>query len=175
MPWLRIDDGFASHPKLASLTDRQFRVWLRVLCYCARVQDPSVDEVALREIKGLEKGNVARFAELGLLDPQGQDYEVHDWCKYLPKDATNATRQARYRARRNAQRNGSPPLPDPLPSRYENEASRAGTCGARPVPSPLDQKPAAEDPAEHSSTTEHANNQPDLDELHAYYESQKAS
>ena len=30
MSWLRIDDGFAAHPKIAALSDKDLRVWLRV-------------------------------------------------------------------------------------------------------------------------------------------------
>lgn len=105
MSWLRIDDGFANHPKIAKLTDREFRVWLRTLCYCARYQDPSVDDATLAEVKGLEVAKIARFAEIGLLDSIGEAYEVHDWQTYTAKDLTGTERQAKWRARR-AKSNG---------------------------------------------------------------------
>lgn len=105
MTWLRIDDGFASHPKLAQLSDKEFRVWCRTLCFCARYQDPSVDAVALNEIPGLTKAMIAKFADLGLLDGSAQHREIHDWSSYQPKDATGAERQARWRAR-NGSSNG---------------------------------------------------------------------
>ena len=108
MSWLRIDDRFASHPKVAQLSDKEFRSWVRLLCFCAAYQDPSVDNVALSEVPGLTKHMIARFASLGLLDPAGDVYEIHDWIKFIPKDATGAERQARWRARngdRNAVRN----------------------------------------------------------------------
>ena len=101
MAWLRIDDGFASHPKIACLTDRELRVWMRLLCYCAKTRDPSVDDVTRREVPGLTAKVVLRFATVGLLDNHGHGLEIHDWLHYLPKDATNAERQARWRARRN--------------------------------------------------------------------------
>lgn len=101
MSWLRIDDGFASNKKIAALTDRELRVWLRVLCFCARAEDPTVDHLTINEVKGLDTRKVARFAELALLDTVGKSHEVHDWVKYLPRDMTGAERQARWRARRN--------------------------------------------------------------------------
>jgi len=101
MAWLRIDDGFASHPKIATLSDRELRVWLRLLCYCAKTRDPSVDDVTRREVPGMTGKNVDRFVTLGLLDVVEHGIEIHDWLHYLPKDATNAERQARWRARRN--------------------------------------------------------------------------
>lgn len=99
MSWLRIDDGFASHPKIAQLSDKEFRVWMRTLCYCARYQDPTVDHVALGEVPGLTKAAIMKFSELGLIDPMGAGLEIHDWERYQPKDATGAERQARWRAR----------------------------------------------------------------------------
>lgn len=101
MSWLRIDDGFAFHPKIAALTDRQLRVWLRLLCYCSRQTDPTVDAVVRQEVVGLTLATLKRFVELELLDPSGSSWEVHDWEKYQPKDLTGAERQARWRSRRN--------------------------------------------------------------------------
>lgn len=106
MSWLRIDDRFASHPKVAQLSDKEFRVWMRTLCFCASYEDPTVDRVAVNEIKGLTRAMVMRFAEIGLLDPSDAGHEVHDWEHYQPKDRTGAERQARWRAR-NALRSGS--------------------------------------------------------------------
>ena len=115
MSWLRIDDRFASHPKVAQLSDKEFRVWMRTLCYCACYQDPTVDHVALGEVPGLTRKVAMRFAELELLDTSDAGFEVHDWAMYAPKDATGAERQARWRARngsRNGRRNGMVVLPD---------------------------------------------------------------
>lgn len=100
MSWVRVDDGFTSNAKIVQLSDRDFRVWMRLLCHCARTRDPSVDKVALNEVAGLTKASVGRFAALVLLDPVGDDFEVHDWPQYQPKDSTGADRQAAWRARK---------------------------------------------------------------------------
>jgi hypothetical protein len=34
--WLKIDDGFAEHPKMELLGDRSFRLHVAALCYCSR-------------------------------------------------------------------------------------------------------------------------------------------
>ncbi len=101
MTWLRVDDGFASHPKIGKLSDKDFRIWVRVLCHCARYEDPTVDDATMGEVKDLTEARIKRFHELRLLDKSGHAYEVHDWVKYLPKDKTGADRQALWRARRN--------------------------------------------------------------------------
>jgi hypothetical protein len=115
MAWLRLDDGYTSNSKIAQLGNAEFRVWLRLLCHCARSHDPSVDAAARNEVVGLTRKAVQRFADLGLLDVVGDNHEVHDWTHYLPKDATNVERQARWRARRAAD-NGHAWVPPTLPT-----------------------------------------------------------
>lgn len=117
MAWLRIDDSFAAHPKIAALTDAQLRVWLRVLCYCARYKKTrgAILEAALVEVPGLTKSTLNRFRNLGLIDPEpepefdpypGAIGYVHDWRFYNPDDATAADRMRRLRERkRNDDRN----------------------------------------------------------------------
>lgn len=133
MAWLRIDDGFSANSKIVQLSDAQLRVWIRLLCHCAKSEDPTIDRAAIREISGLDKRRVSTYVALGLLDKIGDDFEVHNWAKYLPKEAQNAARQAKWRARRrNAERNGQ------VDAAVTDSAShaRAGTRGTRPVPSP---------------------------------------
>jgi hypothetical protein len=132
MAWLRLDDGFTANSKIAQLSDAEFRAWMRLLCHCARSRDPSVDEVAIREVSGLNSRRIRRYADLGLLDEIGSHFEVHDWAKYLPKDATNADRQARWRARQRNARNDEPGV---TPGVTKTSHTRAGTRGvpSRPV------------------------------------------
>lgn len=119
MSWVRLDDGFAEHPKIVSLTDREFRLWVALLCYCARQEDPTVDRLTARAVRGLTPRLIAKLESIGLLDlvenrPENDPtfdsvsltkttkntYEIHDWIHYQPKDKTGAERQARYRSRR---------------------------------------------------------------------------
>ena len=104
MAWLRIDDGYTSNSKIAQLTDGEFRVWMRLLCHCARSHDPSVDSVALREVSGLNRKRIATLADLGLIDSVGDSFEVHDWALFLPKEQQKSDRQARWRARKRVPR-----------------------------------------------------------------------
>lgn len=108
MSWLRIDDRMMTHPKIVHLTDRQFRVWMRVLSYCSQVEDPTIDEHVIRDVSGLTSKGVATYVRLGLLDVvSGSVFVVHDWADYRPKDSSGAERQARWRAKRRHGRNGS--------------------------------------------------------------------
>lgn len=107
MAWVRLDDRFPTHPKVGQLTDREFRIHVRVLCYCsAWGTEGLVPPAAFSEIPHLTKKVGDRFVELALwdLDEDGR-FHVHDFKEYGPKDPTGADRQRRFRAR-NAERNG---------------------------------------------------------------------
>jgi hypothetical protein len=152
MSWLRIDDGFIANAKVAQLTDPEFRVWMRVLCYCAKSLDPTVDQVTKREVSGLSLQRIRRFADLELLDAIGGDYEVHNWTKYLPKEAQNAARQAKYRARK---RNGQSNAPRNATGDDDVTAgpshAGAGTRGRSPVPVPVTKPSVVTEEAEESA------------------------
>jgi hypothetical protein len=134
--WLRLDDGFASHPKIAALTDRELRIWLRILCWCSRHGDPTVDGIAINEVRGLSARTVQRYVDLELLDQEGAAHVVHDWTHYQPKDPTGAERQAKWRASRYDA--VTPPVTDSLPRARAHARSRPVP---REVGKPTSRKP----------------------------------
>lgn len=100
MSWLRLDDGFASHPKLAALTDREFRIWVRLLCYLSRYnsEDGTVTRQSKQEVVGITPKFLAKCESLLLLDPVENELQVHDWNKYRHKpDNTVTERVQRHR------------------------------------------------------------------------------
>jgi hypothetical protein len=107
MAWLRLDDSFSTHPKILALTDAEFRVWIRLLCHCARHRRSVVDAATRRELRGLGPRRIARFVSLGLLDELAPGaYAVHEWTQFQPKDPTAAARKARWRGRVTSVANG---------------------------------------------------------------------
>lgn len=99
MSWLRLDDGFAAHPKIAALTDAEFRGWLRLLCWCAQYRTREIPNGITTVLPGINKKRLDRFYHLGLIDAGDHGYEVHDWETYNPKDPGAADRVRRYRER----------------------------------------------------------------------------
>jgi hypothetical protein len=133
MGWLRLDDGFAMHPKIAALSDRDYRAWTKVLLYCARYRTQGdVPDHAFREI-GINAQSRRKFIAVGLLDLDADGItSIHDWADFNPPDPTNAERQKRWRerqkeAKRNAGRNTRSNAGDRYDSVTEplREASRA--------------------------------------------------
>lgn len=135
MSWLRIDDGFARHPKVTALTLKQRWIWMDLLCYCARYDtDGYLPENITEHISGCTVKYLARCSELGLIDVVGGALQVHDWKTYAPKDPTGAERQATWRRKRNGLVTEDVTADVTEDSSTGPSTSRAGTARV-PVPS----------------------------------------
>lgn len=142
MSWLRLDDGYDTHPKLLELTEQQRWRWTCVLLHCARHRtEGHVKTSVLRQL-GLGRA-LPTLLRVGLLEENGPaGYLVHDWSAFNPKDPTKAERQARWRHRQASTE------PSPVDARVDANVdacvdgpvdgqgvhSRVG-ARARPVPS----------------------------------------
>jgi len=101
MAWLRLDDGFDTHPKLLELSEGERWRWTRLLLHCARHRTEGVVTMrALRDL-GLARSRRKLIAS-SLLNETDDDgiFTVHDWAEYNPKDPTKSERQARWRQRK---------------------------------------------------------------------------
>jgi protein gp37 len=125
--WLRIDDGFAEHPKVMDVSDRAFRLHVAAMCFCARnLTDGELAERSVRMVCALTaatKKHVAELVDAGLwLKRDGGAFEVKDFLEYNPTaEKVKADRDAarvRMSRRRSAERSGErSPTPDPDPSK----------------------------------------------------------
>jgi hypothetical protein len=128
--WLKIDDGFAEHPKIQDLADRTFRLHVVAMCYCARnLTDGVVSERSLRVIAAIIGAarvtrNVEQLVSAGLWIPVGGGHRIKDFLEYNPtaervkeERLRNRERQQRHRERnasRNAVTNDAPTRPVPI-------------------------------------------------------------
>lgn len=138
MTWVRIDDGFAEHPKVHGLSDRAFRLHVTALCYCGRnLTDGAITIPALKMLLGAcsaTRRHVRELVDAGVWDSvddlqiHGDDLQIHDFNDLNPKAETvkrerekTRDRQRRHREARNAVTdtvsdgvtNGTPTRPDP--------------------------------------------------------------
>jgi hypothetical protein len=137
MPWLRLHSEARCDPKLELLSDAQFRVWFRLLCFAN--DQPERGTIAFRSMKLLavqvSKGDEALLAEvlallveLNIIDVDDEDELVAfvHWTERQydkPSDAPQATRERKARQRDKS----DPPPTDPLtstPSRDVTPMSR---------------------------------------------------
>jgi hypothetical protein len=103
--WFRAYADTHRNPKVASLSDRQFRLWHNLLCIAAENDGviPSAEELKsilnvrldylLRGLEGLLKG--------GLIDPLRGGYAPRNWDKRQYKSDTSTDRVHKFRAKRN--------------------------------------------------------------------------
>ena len=136
MSWLRIDDGFAEHPKIEGLSAVAFRLHVSAMCLCARkLTDGRIgagkDLKLLFIIAGARQKHVDELVAGGLWNVTDKGLEVNDYLAYNPpaekvkvERSRAAERQARWRDKHNA---------------VTNDVTNAGP--SRPVPKKLLEKP----------------------------------
>lgn len=130
MAWLRIDDGFATHPKFSGWSSAQKWALVELFCYCARHKTEGVVPSDLSLLPRAVTPSLLKLAEeSGFIDLEDGVYVLHDWQHYNPSDSTGAQRQERYRSR-NRRYGGvtqtvTPTVTEALPTRARD-----------PVPSP---------------------------------------
>lgn len=125
MSWVRIDDGFADHPKIVKLNHLEFRLHIWGLCYCARhLTDGFLANVVPRGAHFVPRSDrrqrvINGLLEAGLWEQVEGGYIIRDYLDFNPDAASvkekrqqNAERQERYREaqkrRGNAPSNASP-------------------------------------------------------------------
>jgi hypothetical protein len=117
MPWVRLDDRFASHRKVALLSDRAFRLYISALCWASenltegKILDRELSVVA--RVRGL-KAAAAELQQAGLWDRVEDGWQIHDYLDYNPDRAkiqaereANAARQQAFRDRKKAARDAA--------------------------------------------------------------------
>lgn len=151
MSWLRLDDGFTSHPKFEGWNPAEKWAFLELMSYCARYRTkgrvPADRSLLPRTVtaKLLDRALAA-----GWLDRrENGDLWIHDWTIYNPTDPTNAARQRRFRDRHG--RNGATVTDDVtddvtdsvtsgVSSAVTESLPRARASARVPVPSPRERE-----------------------------------
>ena len=97
MTWLRLDDVFPEHPKVATLSDAAFRAHVQGMAYCAQhLTDGFIPARKAKEIAGDSLAELTRKSRYGepLWVLSDGEYEVHDYLAYNPSRAdVEATRE----------------------------------------------------------------------------------
>jgi hypothetical protein len=115
MPWVKLDDRFPSHRKVALLSDRAFRLYVSALCWSSenltegRITQRELPLVAAR-LRGA-KTAAGELEAAQLWDRADDGWVIHDFLEYNPDRArvqsereANAARQQAWRDRKRAER-----------------------------------------------------------------------
>lgn len=146
MTWARLEDSFPDHPKVAALSDAEFRLHVTAICYASRYNtDGAIPAAALRSLRGTPK-LAAKLVLTGVWEEEGDGWRVHDFLDYNPsRDEAAAKRLSREQAgrlgglrsgvtRRSKTEANASPEPG---STTEADASRLLRSKSNPDPSPL--------------------------------------
>lgn len=103
--WFRFYAAAIRHPKVAKLSDKDFRLWLELMSVAAE-NDGAIPP--LEDLKHLLKRRldhlssaVDRLISGGLIDRLGDGYEPHDWSERQYKSDTSTERVRKHREKRN--------------------------------------------------------------------------
>jgi hypothetical protein len=149
--WLKLDDGFWSHPKIVGRSDAAFRLHINAMGYCAQhLTDGELVEAVLptlypRNVKKL----VAELIAEGIWHGPDHDcpscpdvfrgrYYIHDFLQWNPSAEKVEGERAAARERMDRLRRGrSSPEPTPNDDRTNDRSSpsRGSASPSRPVPS----------------------------------------
>lgn len=110
MTWVRLDDGFVDHPKVADLSDGAFRFHVAALCYCARnLTDGRLDSRAIKIVAAACNTRpfkrVTELSNAGIWfkdDTEQGVFLINDYTDYNPtkEQVTAERKQAAERMRR---------------------------------------------------------------------------
>lgn len=101
--WFRFYPEALRNPKVLSLSDKEFRLWVRLLCIAAENDGElgPLDQLKLvlsTRLDHLSTG-VERLVSAGLIDPLARGYRPHNWDKFQYKSDTSTDRVRRFRKR----------------------------------------------------------------------------
>lgn len=114
MPWVRLDDRFPSHRKVALLSDRAFRLHVSAMCWASEnLTEGKILETELRVIAHVRGAKTAakELEDRQLWDRVDGGWMIHDFLEYNPDRAkvqaereANAARQQAWRDRKKAEK-----------------------------------------------------------------------
>ena len=92
MTWIRLDDGFADHPKIVRAGPLALVAQIRALCYCARhlTDGKFPTTIATRILADLTPLTAADLCLAKLWHRNGKGYVIHDYLAYNPDRVTVA-------------------------------------------------------------------------------------
>lgn len=104
MSWVKLDDNCIWHPKVASLSDGAFRLWIAGLCQCQRfLTDGRLDQRALKTLPAFSERRLRELSDSSLWTRCSDGgVLVHDYLTYQPSrnEVTQRREDTRERMRK---------------------------------------------------------------------------
>lgn len=110
MPWVRLEDAFAEHPKVVSLTYRGRWLYIAALCYSnRRLTDGFIPLAILASLCPHERNDpqdedpyhlADQLVDVGLWETSEGGFRIHDFHDYQPSKREVMMARARLKAAR---------------------------------------------------------------------------
>lgn len=145
MSWLKIDDGFAEHPKIIDLSDRAFRLHVAALCYSARNLTDGVlnarSVLVCCALASATKRHIAELRDVELWVEFNDGYLIKDFLDYNPSaHEVKELRKSRSEAGRIGGKRSGEARRQASASAFasKQKGKPAGSTPSRPVKEPSD-------------------------------------
>lgn len=103
MSWVKLDDGFWNHPKVLTLSDGAFRLYVRSLSYAGRYLTDGELRPSVVRLLGAKTRHIAELVGENLWEDGQSGYVIHDFLEYNPsRDEVDAERDKTAEQRRRA-------------------------------------------------------------------------
>jgi hypothetical protein len=138
MTWIRLDDGFISHPKTLSLPHKSIVLHIAGLTYCAmQLTDGKIPKSAIVLVLAqarVTKASMEPLLSLKMWRDQGDHYVIHDYLKYQESRETVLTRRDKWAESKRHKRGSSKGESDGESTADTWQDSNVES--AHPIPSP---------------------------------------
>lgn len=126
--WFRFYSDAMRHPKVARLSDAEFRLWVDLLCVASERDGviPCLDDlkhILKRRLDHLSRG-VEALIRGSLMEPLGEGYKPCGWDKRQYKSDSSTSRVQKHREKRNVSE--TPPETETEPEADNAEAKASG-------------------------------------------------
>jgi len=136
MAWVRLDDQFTDHPKIAAAGPVAGWVYVSGLCYAARyLTDGFVPETIALRFAGSSPEVLANLVECSLWDRVNGGYLIHDFLEYNPPASKVKAEREAAKARMKGNRQGNVPSSPEVRPKFSRTSSEVQPS---PSPSPND-------------------------------------
>ena len=141
MPWFKVDDTLALHPKVAQAGNAAMGLWIRAGSWSAQhLTDGFVPDYILPPLGG-KVADARRLVAVGLWVTEDGGWRFHDWQRFQPSRAdvlANRESERRRKAQARAKASGTRPTGQPLGQVVDVRADSTQVSGhpdpTRPVP-----------------------------------------
>lgn len=134
MPWFRVDDSLAVHPKAITAGNAALGLWVRAGSWCAQQLTDGFVPLNLLATLGAKPKDAQALVDAGMWLKVSGGYRFHDWGEYQPSRESVETKRSEARERMQRVREARSSREHPANVRANNSARSPYPGPARPDP-----------------------------------------